>query len=121
MKCITSKMNGGAQGTVIGKEYKQVIVKHGGQHIRVRPCWLQLRNKQQNIDNNKDDSKDNDLRAELKTPKSLNQLHQDVNKNQDLVIKNNIIENVSELNNNITNEDINQLTSSVSALSFKWR
>ena len=29
-------------GTVIGKENKQILVKHGGYYIRVHPCNLQL-------------------------------------------------------------------------------
>ena len=103
--------------TVIGKENKQVIVKHGGQHIRVHPCCLQLRNKQQNIDNIRDDSKDNNSCTELKTQKNVNQLHQEVNENEDLIIKNNIIEKLSELNN-VMNDDINQLTNSISTLSL---
>lgn len=84
--------------TVTGKENKQVIIKHGGQHIRAHLCRLQLRNKHQNIDNIKDDCKDNNLCTELKAWKDVNQLYQDVNENQDLIIKNNIMENVSELN-----------------------
>ena len=44
-------------------------------------------------------------------------MYQDVHENEDLIIKNNIIENVSELNN-ITNDDINQLTNSISTLSL---
>ena len=48
----------------------------------------------------------------------MNQLHQDVNENEDLIIKNNIIENVSELNNNVTNDGINQLINSISTLSL---
>ena len=35
-----------------------------------------------------------------------------------MIIKNNKIENVSELNDNITNHDINQLTNSISTLSL---
>ena len=29
-------------GTVIGKENKQILVKHGGYYIRIHPCSLQL-------------------------------------------------------------------------------
>ena len=82
-------------GTIIGKENKQVIVKHGGEHMRFYPCRLKLRNKHQNIDNIKDDSKDNNLRTELKAEKDANQLYQDVNENKYLIIKNNVIENAS--------------------------
>ena len=104
-------------GTVLRKENKQVIVKHESQHIRVHPCRLQLRNKYRNIDSNKDDSKDN-LCEELNPQKDVNQLYLDVNENEDLIIKNNMIEIVRELNNNIINADINQLTSRISTLSL---
>ena len=45
-------------------------------------------------------------------------MYQDVNENKDLTIKNNVIENVSELNANSINDDINQLTNSISTLSL---
>ena len=32
-------------GIVIGKENKQILVRHGGQKIRVHPCLLQLKSK----------------------------------------------------------------------------
>ena len=105
-------------GTIIGKENKQVIVKQGGEHMRFHPCRLKLRNKHQNIDIIKDDSKDNNLCTWLKAEKDANQLYQDVNENKDLTIKNNVIENVSELNANSINDDINQLTNSISTLSL---
>ena len=62
-----------------------MIVKHGSQHIQVHPCWLQLRNKHQNINNIKDDSKDNNLCTELKAQKDVHQLYYDVNENEDLL------------------------------------
>ena len=92
-------------------------MKHGGRHIRVHPCPLQLRNKHENVNNIKDDTKDNNLCTDLKAQKDVNQLYQNVNENEHLIIKNNIIENVNKLNNNIKN-DINQLTNSISTLSL---
>ena len=32
-------------GIVIAKENKQILVKHGGQYIRVHYCWLQPKSK----------------------------------------------------------------------------
>ena len=93
-------------GTVIGKENKQVIVKHGGQHIRVHPCRLQLRNKYQSIDPILDDSNGNNLCKES-TQKNVNRFYDDnVNENEDIAIKNTRIENISELNSSMSNDDL---------------
>ena len=100
-------------GTVIGKENKQVIVKHGSQHIRVHPCRLQLRNKHQNMDNI-DDETVNSCSNDLIVSNDKN----DADENEDIVFKNTLNENINELNNSISNDDINQLTSSISTLSL---
>ena len=103
-------------GTVLGKENKQVIVKHGGQHIRVHPCRLQSRNKYQSIDPILDDSNGNNLCKES-TQKDVNKFYDDnVNEKEDIAIKNTRIENISELNSSMLNDDINKLTNSISSL-----
>ena len=105
-------------GTVIGKENKQVIVKHGGQIIRVHPCKLQLRNKYSSMDKNTSDIEDNSSRTEFKTQNDNQIIDDSLSENEDIIITNKEIENVNESNNSITNDDINQLTNSISALSL---
>ena len=55
-------------GIVIGKENKQILVKHGWQYIRVHPCWLQPKSKNdqlniQSVPACKLNSKPNELNA----------------------------------------------------------
>ena len=95
---------------VIGKENKQILVKHGGKYIRVHPCRLQHKSKndQLNIQSGlacKFDNKPNELSAVEP-------------KNSDSNILAITDEEIVSVNNNMANEDISDLTKSISNLTL---
>ena len=98
------------QGIVIGKENKQILVKHGGQYIRVHSCRLQLKSKNsqlniQSVPACKFNSK----------PNKLNSVDPE---NSDSNIFEITDEKIVSFNNNMNNEDISDLTNSISNLSL---
>ena len=98
-------------GIVIGKENKQILVKHGGQYIRVHPCRLQLK------------SKNDQLNIQSVPACKFNNKPNEVNAVEPENKESNICEITDEeivsVNNNMTNEGISDLTNSISNLSLK--
>ena len=97
-------------GIVIGKENKQILAKLCGQYIRVHPCQLHLKSKNdqlniQSVPACKFDNKPNELSAVEPENKDSN-----IVKITD--------EEIANVNSNITIEDISDLTNSISNLSL---
>ena len=89
-------------GIVIGKENKPILVKHGGQNIRLHPCRLQLK------------SKNDQLNIQSVPACKLNSKPTELNavepENSDSIIFEITDEEIVSVNNNTTNEDISDLT-----------
>ena len=105
-------------GTVVGKGNTQILVKHGGQCVRVHPCRLQLKNKYQSNNINSSPTSSSFLTTQLDKStallKKLN-IEKQIDRNvsidsefEDIIIKNrDVNENVSELAKSTSNLSLN--------------
>ena len=97
-------------GIVIGKEDKQILLKLSGKYIRVHPCQLQLKSKNdqlniQSVPACKFNSKPNELNT-VEPENSGSNIFEITN------------EEIGSVSNDMTNGDISDLTNSISNLSL---